>query len=37
MAKCGAAEEVFQGLGNFEWGMQEDNKPEDEQRLRLAF
>ena len=35
--QCGAAEEVFQGLGNFKWGMQEDNKPEDEQRLRLAL
>ena len=34
--RTGAAEEVFQGLGNFERGMQEDNTAKDERGTRGA-
>ena len=33
----GSAKEVFQGLGNFEWSMHEDNKAEDERGTRGAM
>ena len=33
----GSAKEVFQGLGNFEWSMHEDNKVRDEQGTRGQY
>jgi hypothetical protein len=33
----GVAEEVFQGLGKFEWGMKEDDKVEEERGTRGAM